>query len=227
MDWFEKEDLRLEAFTSMLCFGGSGCGKTFESVNIMLNRDKVYNKEHEKAVVFYQYDQDAFKRLKEADDAVIFVDNKEDFIKELDESSSTLAIIDDYLTNSLEAENNKFITRLFLEWVHHKATSLIFQSQLLYPRTGNSWTVNCSHMMIFKSHHEAQVSMFFRNLGSDSKFLFERYKDCTSVPFGYLFISFHPKTREYLRVRNSVIPREGVKIYTNNNYNDSARFIEF
>lgn len=227
MDWYRPEDLRIEAYTSILCFGGSGAGKSFESVNILLNRDKVFNKEHEKTLIFLKYEQEIFKFAKEQDDSIILVDNKEDLLKELDDSSSSLVVIDDFLINAtLEAENNKFITQLFLEYCHHRSTSLIFQSQLLFPKHGKQWTVNCSHMMLFRSYHESQVIAFLRNLGSEAQFLYKTWKECTESDYGYMFLSLHPKTKEYLRVRNSVVPKEGVKIFTNNKY-DSAFSYQF
>lgn len=216
---FKAEDLRIEAYTSVLIPGSSGAGKTFESVEILLNREKVFNKDHEKVIVFNQYEQDVLTDLKIRDPSIIFVKTKEELMNELEDSSSTLLLIDDYLTSTYSAENRRFITKLFLETCHHLNCTLLFQSQLLFAPNAKSWTVNCSHYLMFKSHHDSQVMNFFRNYGShESKLLYEMDKLCTErQKYGHFFFSVHPKTTENLRYRNFIVPREGGILFMRKN----------
>lgn len=49
----DQLDLRIEGYTSIFCYGASHAGKTSESVNIILNKEKVYSKEHENTIIFF------------------------------------------------------------------------------------------------------------------------------------------------------------------------------
>lgn len=214
MESYKEVDLRIEAYTSILVFGGSGAGKSFLAVDIALNRDLIFNKTHEKTIIFHKFQQDCFLKAREVDSSILLINSKEELEKELESSSSTLLVCDDYLSSCMTGKNNDFVTKFFIEGCHHSKISLIWQSQLLFPKYGKQWTVNSSHFILFKSFHESQIQTFFRNFGQDAPFLFEVYNKCTrGKKFGYLFFSVNPKTDDKLRFRNSIIPKEGIEIY--------------
>lgn len=214
MELSKPYDLRLEAYTSILVFGSSSAGKSSLGVKIALNRETIFNKPHQKTIIFYQNSQDLFLQTKEADESIILVSTRDELEKELESSESCLLICDDFLLLASEAANRKFITKFFVQGCHHLKITLIWQSQLLFPRYGKEWTVNANHFILFKSFQTQQIETFFRNFGSDASFLYEIYRRCTfDKKYGYMFMSVHPKTSDRLRYRNSIFNEEGVEIY--------------
>lgn len=129
MDWIEDPiDLRIEGYTSILCIGGSGCGKTQLSVSVALNRSKVFNKPHEKCIIFHRYDQSVFLDACMVDKSIILVNTKEDLENELVDCPSCLVIADDFLSSALYGEDNRFVTKFFLERSHHMRITFFFKA---------------------------------------------------------------------------------------------------
>lgn len=214
MESYKDTDLRLKSFSSMLIVGKSGSGKSRFCLNVILNRQKIFSEPHDKIIYFYQYDQEIFHSAAECDSKIIFLSSREDVERELDTSESTLLVCDDFLTGTLDSENNnKFITKIFLEKAHHKKITILFQTQLLYAKVGRPWALNASHFVLFKSYNQPQIKHFFRNFGEDSSFLLEAYKDCTSVKYGHFLIILHPSTSDSLRYRSGLLIDEGLKVF--------------
>lgn len=213
MESYKADELRIKSFTSTLVVGSSNSGKSFFCLDVALKRNTVFSEPHEKTIYFFRYRQDIFDIARKDDESILFISSKSELEDELESSDSTLLVCDDFLTGVQDPSNNKFVTRIFLERCHHESISCLYQSQLLYPKFGRSWTLNANHIVLFKNFHESQVTYFFRNFGSQASLLHEAYKQCTSEKYGHLVISLHPSTPENLRYRSSFGIQEGTRFF--------------
>lgn len=211
----EEVDLRIQGYSSILLFGNSGSGKSRLSIDVALSRDKVFRSEHQKCIIFCRYIQPMFLEAQQADPTIVIVTSRESLEAELEENMSSLIIFDDFLSSTLYSNDNVFVSKFFYERCHHQNLSIIFQSQVLFSKNSVSWRENCSHFVIFKSSQERKVSQFFGTFPSVQSGLLEKaYKSCTdSKKYAYLFFTMHPNEHDNYRVRDSIIPRDGMRIF--------------
>lgn len=211
MDDLSLVDPRIDGSSAILLLGQSGSGKTFLSVRIALERNKIFKQEIPKVVIFHQHFQSIFQDAVKQDDSIVLVQNKEDLENELE--PHCLLVADDFLLKALESKDNDYVTRFFIERCHHDQLVLLFQTQMLFAKGVRPWSLNTSHYIFLKSFNHQNIERYFRNF-SDPQFLFEAYKLATKdKPFSHFFVSFHPNTAESLRYRSSIIPGLGVEIY--------------
>ncbi len=212
-DEYGPFDLRLAPFTTLQIVGKSFSGKTTLSLQIALKRKQVYQDPPEKVVYFYKNWQKGFKDVQERDDAIVFCNTKEQVEEELKGEGHKLLILDDYMSVAITKEN-EYITEFFTDRCHHEKISLIFLSQLLYPKNGRCWALNTQYYAFFKNPHQQQINIFFRNINPRlHKFLIDSYTFCTDQRFGHFFMSLYGQTDDTIRFRNSVIPYEGMQVF--------------
>lgn len=204
----EPVDLRLKHSTCCQLVGNSGSGKTTLALDIALNREKVYDTHFDKCIYYYKYNQTkCFSEVNKRDEEILFLDDQEEIDLELKDSDTSLLILDDLLVEPT-AKNNRYIESLFLGASHHSQITVVFQSQLLYPKEGRSWSLNTSYFVLLRSFRQSQMDHFFRSINSKlAKFFHDSYEFCTQrEKYGHFFLSFHPSTPENLRYRSSIIP---------------------
>lgn len=223
MDVYGPYDMRLQSNTTTIFAAPSRSGKTNLAIKIALERKNVFRDPPERVVYFYKQYQSIFKAAEKKDKTITFLGSKELVDDELQNNViSTLLIIDDYISEASQKENT-YITEYFLNRSHHENLTILFLSQLLFPKNGRAWTLNTTHLVLFKTFHEGQLNYYFRNLNPKKvKFLMECYKRSTSdKPYGHFFISLDPTTPEEIRYRSNIIPEEGTVIFMQKNGENS------
>lgn len=218
MDAYGPFDLRIQSRTTTCIIAPSRAGKTNLAIKIALERKNVFRDPPERVVYFFKQYQNIFRVAEKKDKTIKFLGSREAVDSELQNNDvSLLLIIDDFVSEASHKEN-AYITEFFLNRSHHENITIIFISQLLYPKNGRAWNLNTTHLVLFKTFHEGQLSYYFRNLNPKKvKFLMDAYKTCTANnTYGHLFISLDPTTPEEIRYRSSIIPEEGTIIFMQN-----------
>lgn len=226
MDTYGPYDLRLQSKTTTILSGPSRAGKSNLAIKIALERKSVFRDPPERVVYFYKQYQKIFKSAETKDKKITFLGSKEQVDDILHNNViSTLLIIDDYVTEASHKENT-YITEYFLNRSHHENLTILFLSQLLYPKNGRAWSLNSTHLVLFKTFHEGQLNYYFRNLNPKKvKFLLDSYKFCTAgKPYGHFFMSLDPTTPDEIRYRSSIIPEEGTVIFMQQDGEDNKQF---
>ncbi len=219
MDVYGPFDLRLQSNTTTLLIGPSRAGKTNLALKIALDRKSVFRDPPERVVYFYKQYQHVFKATEKKDKNITFLGSKEQVDDILQNNViSTLFIIDDFVSEASQKEN-AYITEFFLNRSHHENLTILFLSQLLYPKNGRAWSLNTTHLVLFKTFHEGQLNYYFRNLNPKKvKFLMDAYKFSTaSKTYGHFFLSLDPTTPDEIRYRSSILPEEGTVIFMQKN----------
>ncbi len=223
MESYGPFDMRIQSNTTSIFVGPSRSGKTNLAIKIALERKNVFRTPPERVVYFFKQYQHIFKVAEKKDKSIKFLGSKDEVDGELQNNViSTLLIIDDYVSEASHKENT-YITEYFLNRSHHENLTIIFISQLLYPKNGRAWSLNTTHLVLFKTFHVGQLNYYFRNLNPKKvKFLMDAYKTCTERnSYGHLFISLDPTTPEEIRFRSSIIPEEGTIIFMQNDGKDN------
>lgn len=216
MDLWGPYDCRLQSNTTTILAGASRSGKSTLALKIALERKNVFRDPPERVIYFYKQFQNIFMQAKKKDAAIKFLGSKAELDLALENNNdvSTLLIIDDFLTEASTKENT-YITEYFINRSHHEKLTILFLSQLIFPKNGRAWSLNASHLVLFKTFHEGQLSYYFRNLNPKKvNFFLDAYKFCTShKTYGHLFLSLDPTTPDKIRYRSNIIPSEGTVIF--------------
>jgi len=196
--------------------GSSQSGKTYFTMEVIRNVDKLFSVKLNKIIISYTEYQSSYEAIRCLDDRISFVKGFDpDLVSNL--ISNTLLIVDDQMT---EAVNNKKIVDLFTKGVHHNSCSVIFITQNLFVQGKYSRDIrlNTHYITIFKSPTaKYQLSFLERQLFPGlPKFLVSAYSEATREPYSYLFLNLHPNCSENLRVSSNIIPIEDRIIYIAN-----------
>lgn len=195
----------------ILC-GPTMSGKTYLALDIIKNRNIIFNEKIDKVIYIYSEFQEIF--LKVNDPQVIFtneVNNLENLIE-----GKTLILIDDMLLE-LSSSHNKFITEFFIKKIHHRNVSMIIMLQNLYAKNLRTVSLNAQYLAFFRqvrdlssiSRLAAQISP--RNIN----WVVEAYEIATSKPNGYLFMDLHPSSSNRFRLRSSILPTPDTLVFSN------------
>lgn len=208
-------DFRLLPFNNHMIIGTVNSGKTYLCSELALQRDKLFTLKTDGCIYFYQQYQPIFDQLKEKDPEIKFV-------SDIDEFESLLAVphmhivifFDDYLVRSLY-EQQKYIVNFFLNRTHHSACSVIFQSQLLFPKNLKSLSLNSSTIVLLKSSNQSQIHIFLRQISPYKwKQILQAYNECVDgSTFGYFVLNLNPQTNRMTRFRDFLIPRPGGRVF--------------
>lgn len=156
---YEPVDLRLKGGSCTMILASTMSGKTHLSLQIALNRKRVYDNEPETVAYFYKYYQQAFDATKEEDGSITFLDDRDSVDEFLKESDNSLLSVDDQVLEAMTV-SNKWLTDFFLQRAHHGSCSLIYQSQLIYQKDGRAIKINTSYFILFRFFEEQQVKFF-------------------------------------------------------------------
>lgn len=120
------------------------------------------------------------------------------------------------MNTALVGSDNRFVTEYFTNKCHHNKTTLLFQSQNLFPNKGRVWQLNTLYYILFKNPVRSQMNYFFRGLMPDDyKFLLDCYHYSTDQKqYGHFCLSLQPSDPDHLRYRNNIIPSGGTVFFT-------------
>lgn len=205
-----------EAYSNILILGSSGSGKSRTTMDILLNRNRLFTKPVDLCIYFYQCEQSLIEDVKNLDPSIHFVNSKTDLEDLLaqEEYSHACITFDDYYVDTLFTDQ-RYIIDWFTKRSHHNKCSLLYTSQMLPPKRLHVLTLNTHYFLLKKNFYESQFMYFFRALNSNQwRFLWESYLNVVNKQaYSTFVISNHPKTNPLIRIRGFVLPSVGEIVY--------------
>jgi len=218
-------DVRLQCPFTCIVSGASNTGKTTFIFNLLRSKDVLLTKMPSKTLLFYKKHQDVYDQMIEAGlvDELVFI--KGDMISESDferkvskyrNSGGSLCVFDDLL-EAIDETNSKIFTKIS----HHENCNVIFLTQSLFVDNKHYRTMskNATYMVLMKNpRNMSQIKNLSSQMCSEKSLLVKAYKDATRAAYSYLFIDFHPRTPEHIRLRSHILPYQGpIKVYLDSN----------
>jgi hypothetical protein len=199
--------------TTGVIVGRSQAGKSSLVLNIIKNKDYLFDKKIHVIIYIYQHWQKEFDDFK---DGVIFV---KDIPHDWDQSKNTLLICDDFQLNK---EMMKEICDIFLRRASHGnascfyiAHSLVFNDQYF-----RLICTNAQFYILFKAiRNSHQITLLGKQIFGNkkkAKAFFEAYFLAVGQPFGYLIIDQQarsPLVDDMTFLRSGILPNDNQYVY--------------
>jgi len=185
----------------LFALGSSHSGKSWLMAEIIRRRQEIFTEHIDKVIYVYKADQDLFKELRKDADVIFTTD---DGILQDYKGLNVVLIYDDVLLDVIQ--NPKAMQTKFLVSSHHEKYFIFLLCQAVFFNNSRLLTINTTYFIILKFERDLSMIMrfFSQHNKNTAKALAEAYEECVSVPYGYLFISFHPRDPPIGRYRNSV-----------------------
>ncbi len=192
-------DFRIRFNRTMCVSGPSHSGKTTFTMNLLKNRNEVFDTQPNRVLWCYGiYDYDLNSRL-----------TTEGYLTHAgipsisDIQPYDLIVLDDLLN---ESKNSKEVTDMFTKAAHHKPCFIIFIMQTLFPPGKESRTrsLNTHYYVIFKNPRDkSQIQIFARQIFPlNSKAFINAFNAATTEAHGYLFLDFTQECPDAYRFRS-------------------------
>ncbi len=127
-----------------------------------------------------------------------------------------LIVLDDF---AQENKNSRELTNLYTKGSHHQNISLIQITQNIFLSGVDSRTrsLNAHYQVLMKQQRDQQqirrLARQVAKTNAEKDSFIEAYNHAVSLhPYGYLFVSYHPRDSIDLLKRTNIFPDEGEKI---------------
>ena len=214
-----NELLKFHSPTTMYLAGSSQSGKTTFTYRLLRNADKLFSQVPVRIIYAYDTYQPIFTEMQETIPNLTLhqgLPNKEDIDTWTVDREHVLLVLDDLMTEVTDSES---ALHLFTVNSHHKNCSVIFISQLLFPRGKYSRgiSLNSHYVILFRSYRDVnQISRFGAQvLPGKAQYFKESYEKAISKPgAGYLLVDVCPRSidRRFM-LRTNIFPDERVSIF--------------
>ena len=192
----------------MLVAGPRGAGKSEFVKQLLALKRFIMSSPPERIVWFYgRHQPDLFCSLTQEIPCIEFYEGLPTNIEVMfDRSKRNICIIDDLMQS---ASGNQLVENLFTNG-RHLNLSVVFVSQNIFYTGKKCRTIslNSTYIVVFKNpRDQSQIRhLACQMFPSKPKFLQVAYEDATKDPYRYLFLDFHPNSREFARVRGNIFP---------------------
>lgn len=218
-------DVRLQCPFTCIVSGASNTGKTTFIFNLLQCKDMLFTKIPARTILFYKKHQNVYDYMisKGLVDELVYI--KGDMISESDferkvskyrNKGGSLCLFDDLL-EAIDETNSKIFTKIS----HHENCSVIFLTQNLFVDNKHYRTMskNATYMVLMKNpRNMSQIKNLSSQMCSEKSLLVNAYKEATRAAYSYLFIDFHPRTPEHIRLRSHILPHQApMKVYLETN----------
>lgn len=198
--------------SNIIFSGPTGSGKTEVVEYGLINPKKMLEIVPDILIIYYAKMQDAYANIKRHSPIktiILRLGKPEEYELTFDKSKITLIVIDDLMD---EIEDDVNIANLFTRGSHHDNVSVIILTQNLFPKGKVSRTIsiNAQYFVLFKNPRDASQIMHLARqvMPGNSREMVQAYKMATEKPYGYLFLDFHQKTPEFLRMQSNILNKD-------------------
>ena len=187
---------------SMMIAGGSGCGKTTLTADIVENIDVYSDVRPERICLIYSEMQPIYDVI--AQKAPCPVDMVRGLTADFDPPPRSLLVIDD-----LQGSGDKeAIRQIFTVKSHHKSVSVVYIVQNLFDRDPKHRTIslNAHYIVLFRNPRDMSqiVHLAKQMFPANPKVMTDAYKNATRRPHSYLLVDLKQDTPDWGRLRSSV-----------------------
>lgn len=218
-------DIRLQCPFTCIVSGASNTGKTTLIFNLLQCKNEIFSTPPSHTILFYKKHQDVYEQMikNKLVDELVYVEG--DMISETDferrvskyrSKNGSLCLFDDLL-EAVDETNSKIFTKIS----HHERCSVIFLTQSLFVDNKHYRTMskNATYMILMKNpRNMSQIKNLSSQMCAEKSLLVNAYKEATKQAYSYLFIDFHPRTPEHIRLRSNILPNQTpVKVYMDKN----------
>jgi hypothetical protein len=196
----EEFDFQLKTPFAMVVSGMPKSGKTTLTKEILVERDRLFDKAPENVLWCYSEPQPAlFKELEERIPGIEFHNGLP-----TEYPPNSIMVLDDLMD---EAGKSGDVLSAFTRKCHHSNICLFILVQNFFHKSLRPITTCCHYISIFKNPRDSStVSHLGRQLNRGKKHgaLEEAYDACG--PHGHVFIDCSQGQREEFRIRSSIFP---------------------
>ena len=208
----ECYDARFKNPSSIVCAGGSSCGKTTLVLSILRDAHVLFEDPRCSQNIIYYYREyqpkfDEFKKENIVREWVPKLPTVED-VKEktlpYKHRGGSIIVIDDW-----GEDLNKDISTIFSVISHHTNTVAILLVQNLYLKNPvfRDISLNAMYIILFKSPRDGtQIRHFAQQFQpGESRWVVEAFQRATQKPYSYLLFDLHQTTPNEIRVRTDFL----------------------
>ena len=213
-EWLIDGVIFKHPFTCLIA-GKTNSGKTVLLEKILINKDKIIDKNIDKIFVCYKAYQPAYDVIKLINTPTKFIEGLPD-ISEFDSTENNLLVLDDLQSECSESQE---IAKFFSVYSHHKSISIFILNQNIFPKgkCQRDISLNCTNMIVFNNPRDRQqirtlgLQMYPKNYSSFLSIFEDAVKNHNG--YGYLFLDLRLSTEERNRLQTGIIPGEERLIY--------------
>lgn len=209
---------RMKHGSTILVAGAGNSGKTFFLIDLMKNKDKVFDKQIDKIIYVYNSNyQPVFDEYKKSHFDAVFVPTVEEAEGEIETGKNCFIIFDDQMLRLENDRNfNTYISDFWIQRAHHCNLTVCLVSQNLYSKALRSIFLNTTYLVVFKMvRDKSQLQYLNRQYMPGARtFLISSMDIATKDnPHKYLLFDFNSCTPDRFRLRNFVYPILDMKIF--------------
>ena len=197
-------DFRLHCNRTMCVVGPSHSGKTTFVLELLENRQEVFDCQTNRVLWCYGiYQHELNTKLQQKGyhlhSGIVNVSEIQPF---------DIIVLDDLLN---ESKNSQEVTAMFTRAAHHKPCFIIFIMQNLFPPGKESRTrsLNTHYYCIFKNPRDkSQIEFLARQISPrNSKAILKIFESATEKPHSYLFLDFTQECPDDFRFRSNLFEK--------------------
>ena len=197
-------DFRLHCNRTMCVVGPSHSGKTTFVLELLENRQEVFDCQTNRVLWCYGiYQHELNTKLQQKGyhlhSGIVNVSEIQPF---------DIIVLDDLLN---ESKNSQEVTAMFTRAAHHKPCFIIFIMQNLFPPGKESRTrsLNTHYYCIFKNPRDkSQIEFLARQISPrNSKAILKIFESATEKPHSYLFLDFTQECPDEFRFRSNLFEK--------------------
>lgn len=207
-------DPTLKTPFTFVCSGPTQAGKSQLTKEIIRRKDEIFDPPIHNIVFCYGVKQPPLhNELKRIAPQIRF---HEGLPSEYGDDLRTpyLYVLDDLMH---ECSKSKDVMNAFVRGSHHRNVSILFLTQNFFHDGLRILTTNSKYICLFKNPSETQVVNKVgqrMNCGRKNEVMEDAFKQCVSVPHGYLFIDCSQNQNENFRLRNNIFPDSNCVVFT-------------
>jgi hypothetical protein len=202
-------DFRLRCNRTMCVVGPSHSGKSTFVMQLLDNRQKLFDCATNRVIWCYGIKQPQFHDQLQKKGYLLY----SRIVSEGEIQPYDIVVLDDLIH---ESKNSAEVTGMFTRAAHHKPCFIIFIMQNLFPpgKEARTRALNTHYMCLFKNPRDKlQIEIFARQIAPrNSKAILQIFEAATEKAHSYLFIDFTQDCPEELRFRSNLFGKP-IQIY--------------
>ena len=205
----EHNDLYFKQFkcpTTICISGTTNSGKTYFVRQLLENKNKMFNPPADKVMYCYGVWQTLFGDMENQLNTIFHKGlPSEETVDTFVDGNHHIIILDDLMDDVVES---KGVQNMFTRGSHHKNLTILYLNQNMYcqGKSARSINLNTHYMVLMRNPRDtSQISVLAKQTGL-GKNLVQAYKECTSVPYGYLVLDLSPHSNDSIKLKTDILP---------------------